>query len=88
MKTLIVSLILISNNSAFPSGTTIGNGFAPEQYLKAASLKASKTNEKLCTDIKGARLEKEKNEDICRLKEGAIKMKDLIEAASKNDKKK
>lgn len=86
MKALMASLLLFISTQIFPSGTSIGNGFAP--VLQAASLKTSKTNEKLCTDIKDAKLEKQDGEDVCRLKDGTIKLKDLIEAAQKNDQKK
>ncbi len=88
MKHLSAIVVFLISLQVFPSGTSIGNGFAADSFLKAASLKNSKSEEKVCTDIKGARVEKIDGSDICRLKDGTIKMKDLIEAAKKNDLKK
>ncbi|MBC7540982.1 MAG: hypothetical protein H7281_19325 [Bacteriovorax sp.] len=82
---LISSLILvvqISNSHA--SGSSVGNGFAPESILKAASMNKSKSPNKLCTDASG-KVENAGADEVCKLKDGTIKMKDLIEAAKKND---
>jgi hypothetical protein len=86
MKSILATLTLfcLFTLKAIASGTSIGNGFAAESYLKVASLKSSKTTDKLCTDIKGAHVEK----DVCVLKDGKIKLEDLVDAANKNDKKK
>ena len=88
MKHLSALVIFLISLQVFPSGSSIGNGFVADSFLKGASLKMSKTEEKVCTDILGARVLKVEGVEVCRLKDGTIKMKDLIEAAKKNDLKK
>ena len=90
MKMSIVLLALVSMQ-AFPgSGSTVGNGFTTESVLKNSSLKKSKNAEGLCTDMKNAKIVKIKGEDHCVITDGKatleIKLKELKEAAEKNDK--
>lgn len=85
MKLNLMMTILLITGSAFGSGSTIGNGFTANSYTKEASLVKSKTPEKLCTENKDAVLEKDKGEEVCKFKDGTVKMKDLLEAAKKND---
>ena len=88
MKNLVLILsVLVAvqfNDSQAGSGTTIGNGMTTQSVLSSASLTKSKTNEKLCADA-GGTIAKEGTEEVCKIKETTVKMKDLVEAAKKND---
>lgn len=86
-KLVLLILFLAANiqlNKSQASGSSVGNGFAPESYLKAASMSKSKTPEKLCIDANG-QIENIGAEHFCKIKDGKIKMQDLIDAAKKND---
>lgn len=87
MKTLLfLSPLLLTFllTDIHASGSSVGNGFVAESILKGASMDKSKSSDKLCADA-GGKIEKEGKEENCKLKDGSIKMKDLIEAAKKND---
>lgn len=87
MKNVILMSFFITTATlpdSHASGSSVGNGFAPESILKAASMNKSKSTDKLCTDA-GGKLEKVGAEDVCKLKDGTIKMKELIDAGKNND---
>jgi hypothetical protein len=83
---LIVAVLVATQSqiSLAGSGSAIGNGFTAQSVLGTASLAKSKTNEKLCADA-GGTIAKEGAEEVCKVKDQTIKMKDLVEAAKKND---
>lgn len=74
MKTVLTFLLAAFSISAFPSGSTVGNGFVGTN---------DKQLEKSCTD-KGGTVDK----DSCVLKDKTIKLKDLVEAPKKEEGKK
>ena len=88
MKTLLLLTIVLVSLKAFPSVSTIGNGFTTDSILKIASKTKSKTEAGLCKDaskngdgkiVKDSCVFKVDGKDV------SIKMKDLIDAANKND---
>ena len=84
--TLLITLLILSAhlNYSHASGSAVGNGLSTNSILKGASLTKSKSPAQLCTDA-GGKLEKVGEEEVCKVKDESIKMKDLIEAAKKND---
>jgi hypothetical protein len=70
MKALSLLILFLISSSAFSSGTTVGNGFVQQGKTE------DKKDEKWCTNIKGAHIEKVNGEEVCKLKDGTLKKKE------------